>query len=311
MNSSQSSQFHYKNRDLITEIAKSYVGHVISAADSMSGLTHTAAAHTRRLDLPRGACWCTPNTKRCLLKRWVGIQEVTTGQMQPCHSRTCMWCGPQSKHTNATTWLPWEEFWARPWSWETPPHQPFRMEPCLPAQLSAPGVSRAWQKTVHAPNTDMRHPATRPAGDVKPPQKVRNCTICLHMPLPVRATLTGVTMRSTRRNSVCNQDWINNANPCTPPCCVCGLWSTDRSVCSVCDLIDAGENKISLQKYTFHYRANNMIHYIRWQFITEGKKFHYRKYWLSCQRKVIHYENLNSLQKFEFITEEHKSITGE
>jgi len=123
--------------------------------------------------------------------------------------------------------------------------------------------------------------------------------------------LTGVTMRSTRRNTVCNQDWINNANPCTPPCCVCGLWSTDRSVCSVCDPIGAGENKISLQKYTFHYRANNMIHYIRWQFITEGKKFHYRKYWLSCQRKVIHYENLNSLQKFEFITEEHKSITGE
>jgi hypothetical protein len=72
----------------------------------------------------------------------------------------------------------------------------------------------------------MRPPATRPARDVKPPPKVRNCTICRHMPLPVRATLTGVTMRSTRRNSVCNQDWINNDNPCTPPCCVCGLWST-------------------------------------------------------------------------------------
>jgi len=43
MNSSQSSQFHYNNRDLITEIANSYVAHVISAADSMSGLTHTVA----------------------------------------------------------------------------------------------------------------------------------------------------------------------------------------------------------------------------------------------------------------------------
>jgi len=116
------------------------------------------------------------------------------------------------------------EFWARPWYWETRLHQPCPRVPCPEAQLSAPGVSRAWLKTAHARNTEIRHPETRPARDVKPPQKVRNCTICRHMPPPVRATLTGVTMRSTRRNSVCKQDWINNENPCTPSCCACGLW---------------------------------------------------------------------------------------
>ena len=54
-----------------------------------------------------------------------------------------------------------------------------------------------------------------------------------------------------------------------------------------------------------------MTHDIRCEFITEGIKFHHGKYWLSCRRKVIHYGNLNSLRKFELITEEFKSITGE
>ena len=38
--------------------------------------------------------------------------------------------------------------------------------------------------------------------DVWPPKRVQNCTMCRRMPPHVRATLTGVTMLSTRRSSV-------------------------------------------------------------------------------------------------------------
>ena len=64
------------------------------------------------------------------------------------------------------------------------------------------------------------------------------------------------------------------------------------------------------EKIKFHYGVKNRTHDERCEFITEGIKFHHRKYWLSCCRRVIHYGNLNSLRKFELITEEYKSITG-
>ena len=57
-------------------------------------------------------------------------------------------------------------------------------------------------RTGHARNTDKSPPKTADARVVCAPPGVQSYTMCRHMPPPVRATLTGVTMQSIRRSFV-------------------------------------------------------------------------------------------------------------
>ena len=193
-------QFHDANHNFMTHITISWRKLLFHDGHERNDRQTHHCDTGRQVDLPGNldpTC-----VELCMCVGWVQVTRPLSVSIQMIVQRAADnqpsgWCGKRSADIIFVGYV-------------TPLHQPCPRVPCPQAQLSAPGVSRAWLKTAHAHNTEIGPPETRPARDVKPPQKVRNCTICRHMPLPVRATLTGVTTWSTRGNSFCKQDWINN-----------------------------------------------------------------------------------------------------